>query len=133
MGVTAIATDPTFTVSNVFVSLPATESMNFLFFFFLLKSTQVMDQMPLKRHRVAGALIHGVVQLGITLSLGVADIIAVETEHRGRRESYRIVFWFQVALSALSFEILLFFVKIKTAKSDLTANKKEALAGSTTI
>lgn len=92
-----------------------------------------MDQMPLKRHRVAGALIHGVVQLGITLSLGVADIIAVETEHRGRRESYRIVFWFQVALSALSFEILLFFVKIKTAKSDLTANKKEALAGSTTI
>ncbi|GME55969.1 uncharacterized protein K452DRAFT_315629 [Neofusicoccum parvum] len=104
---TAIATDTTFTVSNVFV----------------------INQMPLKRQGVAGAVIHSTVQLGISLFLGIADVIAVETAHREKRESYRIIFWFEVALSASSFAILLCFVKIKTAKSDLTVEEKEALAG----
>lgn len=85
--------------------------------------------MPLKRQGLAGALLHSVVQLGIALFLGVADVVAVETAHRGKRESYRIVFWFELALAALSFIILLFFVKVKTAKSDLTVEEKEALAG----
>lgn len=101
---------------------------------FSLMSTQVINQMRLKRQGVAGALIRSLVQLGLALFLGIADVIAIETEHRGRRESYRIVFWFEVALSALSalsFVILLFLVKIKTAKSDLTVDEMEALAAST--
>lgn len=92
---------------------------------------QVINQMPLKRQGVAGAVIHSTVQLGISLFLGIADVIAVETEQRGKRESYKIIFWFEVALSATSFAILLCFVKIKTARSDLTVEEKEALAGRT--
>lgn len=129
MAASAIATDTTFTVSNVFVGLPAMEPTNFPCF--SLMSTQVINQMRLKRQGVAGTLIRSVVQLGLALFLGIADVIAIETEHRGRRESYRIVFWFEVALSALSFVILLFIIKIKTAKSDFTVNEMEALAAST--
>jgi hypothetical protein len=62
--------------------------------------------------------------LGIAIMLGFADIVNTYTlSNLGPRKSYQAVFWFEVACAGASLLILIFFVKIKKAKSALTADE----------
>jgi hypothetical protein len=76
---------------------------------------------------LAGALINSVVQLGIAVLLGASDVLAGATRHKGAKQSYKIVFWFELALAALALVILVGFVRLKKAKSALTADELEEL------
>jgi hypothetical protein len=97
-----IAIDITFNVTNIFIS----------------------SNMPLNRQGLAGALINSVLQLGIAVFLGFADLIATQTENLGLRKSYKAVFWFEVGCAAIALVLLLGLVKIDKAKSDYTFEER---------
>lgn len=81
-----------------------------------------------ERQGLAGALINCTLHFGIALMLAFADIVQVYTEENGladRRQSYQNAFWFQVALSGLALALILGFVRIRRAKSDLTVDERE--------
>lgn len=62
--------------------------------------------------------------------LGFADIVNIYTVGRlGEKESYKVVFWFEVACAAVALVVLIFFVSIKEAKSDLTVEERNAMDG----
>ena len=66
--------------------------------------------------------------LGIAVFLGFADIVNTYTVERlGPRLSYHAVFWFEVACAATALVILVLFVKIKKAESEMTVEEREAL------
>lgn len=66
--------------------------------------------------------------LGIAVMLGFADIVNIYTVDRlGEKESYKVVFWFEVACAAVALVVLIFFVSIKEAKSDLTVEERNAM------
>ncbi|KAF2145367.1 uncharacterized protein K452DRAFT_315629 [Aplosporella prunicola CBS 121167] len=100
-----IGIDVTFNVANVFIT----------------------TSLPLRQQGLAGALINSLLQLGIAVFLGFADVAAARTSDRGKRESYKVVFWFEVAAAAVALALMVGFVKIKAAKSGLTADEKAAL------
>lgn len=100
-----IAIDITFNVTNIFIS----------------------SQLPLARQGLAGALINSIMQLGIALFLGFANLTASRTEHLGLSKSYKSVFYFEVACASVALVLLLLFVEIDRAKSDLTVDEKAAL------
>jgi hypothetical protein len=63
--------------------------------------------------------------LGIAVFLGFADIVQVYTVgHLSLQKSYQAAFWFEVACAAVALVILVLFVKIPKAKSDLTHEER---------
>ncbi len=100
-----IGIDVTFNIANIFIT----------------------TSMPRKRQGLAGALINSILHLGISFFLGFADVTASETSHLGQRRSYKSVFWYEVACAATALFILVAFVKIAKAKSELTADEKTEL------
>ncbi|MCJ1284521.1 hypothetical protein MMC26_003854 [Xylographa opegraphella] len=100
-----IGVDVTYNISNIFIT----------------------TNMPQNRQGLAGALINSLVFLGISFFLGIADIIATATAHFGPKESYKSAFWFGVGCASFSLILLVLFVKIEKAKSDLTVEEKAEL------
>ena len=100
----ALGIDLTFNVTNVFIT----------------------TNLPSKRQGLAGALINTLVYLGIAFLLGLADVVQTKTARQGLRQSYRNVFWYQLGCSATALIILVFFVRITAAESDLTTDEKAA-------
>ncbi|KAI2785967.1 hypothetical protein POX_h09732 [Penicillium oxalicum] len=94
---------------------------------FNLVNVFVTTSMPQARQGLAGALVYCTLHMGIALMLGFADIIEAQTEHLGKWKSYKAVFWFQTGLSALGMLIIIVFVRIRNAKSELTVEEKAAL------
>ncbi|KAK5077821.1 hypothetical protein LTR70_009429 [Exophiala xenobiotica] len=84
----------------------------------------ITTEMPSERQGLAGGLINSVLHLGIAICLGFSDVIQTETLHLGLRKSYKSTFWFAVATASVALLVMIFFVKVKTAKSDLTADEK---------
>lgn len=86
-----------------------------------------------ERQGLAGALINCTLHFGIAIMLAFADIIQVHTEeYLGHRKSYQSAFWFQVGLSAFALAVVVVFVRIESAKSELTVDERlelEAAAG----
>lgn len=93
--------DITYTVSNVFIT----------------------TNLPSHLQGLAGALINSLLFLGISFCLGVADIAVGQTSHLGQRESYKVAFWLAVGVAAIPV-ILLPFLRIGSAKSDLTVEER---------
>jgi hypothetical protein len=84
--------------------------------------------MPSERQGLAGGLINSFLHLGIAFCLSFAEIIQVETVDRlGLFRSYKTIFWFGVAAASASLFLMAFFVKVETAKSDLTVDEKRQL------
>lgn len=81
--------------------------------------------LPSRQQGLAGALSNVLLQLGIALLLGFAEIIASKTGYQGERQSYQNVFWFNLACGATALTIFMVFVRIGRAKADLTADEKE--------
>ena len=72
--------------------------------------------------------------LGIAVMLGFADVVNTYTvASLDMRRSYHKVFWFEVACASAALVILVLFVKIKKAESELTVDERaeleEAIAG----
>lgn len=85
--------------------------------------------MPAKQQGFAGALTNVLLQLGIAVLLGFADIVAAEMRESGDElASYRSAFWFELGCGVASLVIFMGFVRIKEAKSDLTADEKAEMA-----
>lgn len=99
-----IAIDVTFNVSNIFIS----------------------TSFPLKRQGLAGALSTSILELGVALFLGFGDLVVTETADQGLMRSYKNVFWFEVAIASAALVLLVGFVKIDKAKSDMTLEEREA-------
>ncbi|KAF2159094.1 hypothetical protein M409DRAFT_71223 [Zasmidium cellare ATCC 36951] len=104
MIMSTVAIDIIFNVANIFFS----------------------STLPSRQQGFAGALSNVLLQLGIALLLGFAEIIASETAYQGERQSYQNVFWFNLACGATALVIFMAFVRIGRAKADLTADEKEA-------
>lgn len=102
-----IGIDVTFNVANIFITTSLSQS----------------------RQGLAGALINSLLYLGIAFLLAFADVTQTQTAHFGLKRSYQSVFWYQVACSALALVIMIGFVRIKSAKSDVTVDEREAQAG----
>lgn len=65
--------------------------------------------------------------LSIAFFLGFAEVISARTHKSGytESESYKAVFWFEVALALVALMIILVWVRVDKAKCDLTADEKE--------
>jgi hypothetical protein len=87
----------------------------------------ITTNMPSERQGLAGALINSVLHLGIATLLGFADITQAGTAHFGLKKSYQAVFWFETGCSVLALLILVAFVKMERARSELTADEKREL------
>lgn len=84
----------------------------------------ITTSMPEKRQGLAGALINCLVFLGISLCLGVADIVQTATAHLGLKQSYKYACWFGVGCAGFSLVLLVGFVRIGRAKSSLTVDER---------
>ena len=87
----------------------------------------ITTSMPQSRQGLAGALINSTLFLGISFFLGFADIAATGTAHLGMKQSYKVVFWFAVACSVIPLVLIVLFIRINKAKSELTADEKAEL------
>lgn len=94
---------------------------------FNVVSIFLTTSMPAKRQGLAGALVNSILQLGIAFFLGLADITAIATRDQGLQKSYKVVFWFEVAIATVALAISAGFVKIKKAQSDLTTDERLAM------
>lgn len=88
----------------------------------------ITTSLPQNRQGVAGAIINTIVFAGISFFLGLADLVVAKTEEMGRgtRGSYKAAFWFGVACSGVAI-LLLLFVRVGKAKSDLTVEERVQL------
>ncbi|KAF3391297.1 Drug resistance protein [Penicillium rolfsii] len=93
---------------------------------FNLANIFITTSMPRAKQGLAGALIYCTMHMGIAVMLGFADIVETQTKNNGEREGYKAVFWFQTGLSVLGLLIVLGFVRIRNAKSELTVDEREA-------
>ncbi|KAF2223182.1 putative MFS multidrug transporter [Elsinoe ampelina] len=99
-----IAVDTTVNISTIFIS----------------------TTMPKHRQGLAGAFVNSIMQLGIALLLGFADVVVTETADQGTARKYKNGFWLEVGCAALALVLLAGFVKIDKAKSQLTADEVAA-------
>ncbi|PMD43547.1 MFS general substrate transporter [Hyaloscypha variabilis F] len=104
-----VGIDITFNVANIFIT----------------------TSLPRKQQGLAGAVIMLLLHLGIAIMLGFADIVNTYTlPSLGMRRSYHAVFWFEVACASAALVILILFVKIKKAESELTVDERAELESS---
>jgi MFS family permease len=95
-------------------------------FIFNVANIFFSTSLPARQQGLAGGLSNVLLQLGIAVMLGFSEVIASETSGQGLKESYQNVFWFNFACGAVALVIFVGFVKIPKARSDLTADEKEA-------
>ncbi|TVY67355.1 Drug resistance protein, partial [Lachnellula suecica] len=98
-----VGIDITFNVANIFIT----------------------TSLPRKEQGLAGAVIMLLLHLGVAVCLGFADIVNTYTlPSLGEKGSYDAVFWFEVACAAMALVVLVCFVKIERARSELTVEEK---------
>lgn len=83
--------------------------------------------LPKRQQGLAGAIINSNMHLSIAFFLGLGEILVHETKDSGTKQSYKNVFWFEVGLASVALLIMLAFVRLDRAKSDMTADEKELL------
>ena len=91
---------------------------------FNVTSVFFSTKLPARQQGLAGALTNTILAGSIALGLGFAQIVETKTAYQGERQSYKNVFWFNVALGAMALIIFMAFVRIDRAVSDLTADEK---------
>ncbi|KAK7211548.1 hypothetical protein V2G26_018726 [Clonostachys chloroleuca] len=99
-----IGIDIAFTVSNVFIT----------------------TNLPGHQQGLAGAFINSLLFLGVSFFLGFGEVAVSHTSHLSRQKNYQVAFWFAVGVSGVSC-IILPFIKIGHAKSELTVEERERL------
>ena len=94
---------------------------------FNLANVFITTNLPKARQGLAGALINCTLHMGIAVMLGFADIVQTEKADLGTRRSYKAVFWYETGLAILGLIIVVFFVRIREAKSELTLDERMAM------
>ncbi|CAI7661578.1 unnamed protein product [Penicillium bialowiezense] len=94
---------------------------------FNLANVFITTNLPKARQGLAGALINCTLHMGIAVMLGFADIVQTQTVESGTRQSYKAVFWYQTGLAILGLIIVVLFVRIREAKSELTLDEREVM------
>ncbi|KAI5918970.1 membrane transporter [Camillea tinctor] len=84
----------------------------------------ITSNVPKDQQGLAGACINGLVLLGISFFLGWADFAVGSRSHDGQGESYKVAFWFAAACGGVVILVVLAFVRIGRAKSELTVEEK---------
>ncbi|KAL2816006.1 major facilitator superfamily-domain-containing protein [Aspergillus cavernicola] len=86
----------------------------------------ITTSLPQNRQSVAGAIINTIVFVGISFFLGIADLVVAQTRGLGLglAGSYKAAFWFGVACSAVAIVLLVLFVRVGKAASDLTVEER---------
>jgi nitrate/nitrite transporter NarK len=79
----------------------------------------ITTKLPDHQQGLAGAVCNSALFLGVSFFLGFADLTAQQTESQGMRKSYKAVFWYTVACASVSVILLVGFVKIEEAKSEV--------------
>ena len=83
---------------------------------------------PVAQQGLAGGVINSVLQLGVAVTLGLADIVQSSTVRDvGLATSYKNTFWFGVVAGALSLVLLAVWGEVPKATSRLTAEEEEEL------
>lgn len=100
-----VGVDIAFNVANIFIS----------------------TSISVRQQGLAGSLCHQVLYLGIAVMLAFADVTQTETAKYGEVKSYHAVFWFMLACSGVSLAVMLFYVRIPKAQSDLTVDERQEL------
>lgn len=93
-----LGVDVTYGVSNIFIT----------------------TSLPKNRQALAGAIINSEIFLGISFFLGMADMI----ERYEKTEAYRGAFYFGIGAAVTSLIIIIVFVRIGRAKSELTTDER---------
>lgn len=94
----------------------------------ILMTVFVTTVVPSEQQGLAGGVINSVLQLGVALTLGLADIVQSATFGEvGLGKSYKNTFWFGVGAGAVSLVLMAAWGKVPKATSDLTADEKEQL------
>jgi len=86
----------------------------------------ITTNLPQNQQGLAGSLINSLLYLGIAFVLSFADVTQTQTAHLGLKRSYQSVFWYELAVQAAALALMLAFVRIRKAESDLTADEKAA-------
>ena len=94
---------------------------------FNITSIFITTNMPSKRQGLAGALINSLLNLSIAVQLGFADVVQNQTSRLGQRQSYQTVFWFHVACSGLALLIMILFIRVNPAKSEITVDERQQM------
>ncbi|KAJ5115616.1 hypothetical protein N7526_011497 [Penicillium atrosanguineum] len=94
---------------------------------FNLANIFITTSVPKAKQGLAGALIYCTMHMGIAVMLGLPDIVETQTKWLDKWKSYKAVFGLQTGLCVLGLLIVLGFVRIRHAKSELTADEKEQL------
>lgn len=87
----------------------------------------ISTSMSKDRQGLAGALVNSLMQLGIAFLLGFADITVTNTAGQGRAQSYKNAFWLEFACAGAALMLFAGFIRIDTAKSQLTVDEQTTL------
>lgn len=100
-----LGVDVTYGVSNIFIT----------------------TSLPKRCQGLAGAVINSVLFLGMSFFLGIADMVE-STQHvePTSNEAYKAAFWFATGCAIFSLLIIVAFVKMGRAKSELTVDERES-------
>lgn len=100
----------------------------------ILMTVFITTTFPTAQQGLAGGVISSVLQLGVAVCLGRADIVQSATvgqvgkiDKAGLGRSYKNTFWFGVGAGVVSLVLLACFGRMPKATSDLTADEKEEL------
>ncbi|KAG8533549.1 uncharacterized protein KY384_001289 [Bacidia gigantensis] len=94
----------------------------------ILMTVFITTTFPAKQQGLAGGVINSVLQLGVAVVLGLADIVQSATvEEVGLGRSYKNTFWFGVGAGAAALLLLGIWGRVPKATSELTAEEREEL------
>lgn len=94
----------------------------------ILATVFITTRLPSARQGLAGGVINSVLQLGVALSLGIADFIQSATpEKAGLAQSYKNTFWLGVGFGATSLMIMGIWCNVPKQESELTADETAEL------
>jgi len=91
-----------------------------------LSAVFITTNVPRRRQGVAGAVIMGLIFLGISFFLGLADLAVSENKSLNLKESYRVAFWFGTGCAGVAF-LIFCTIRIGKAKSQLTMEEMEEM------
>ncbi|KAL2066520.1 hypothetical protein VTL71DRAFT_2591 [Oculimacula yallundae] len=89
--------------------------------------------LPEHQQGLAGGVANSILFLGMSFFLGFADFTAAQVQDKGTRKSYQAAFWFAVACASVALVLLLAFVKIDKANSEIKTEETSETAEETKV
>jgi hypothetical protein len=92
--------------------LCAAITLDLIFYVF---SALLATSLPASDRRLSGTLANALAQSGIALLVGAAATVEAFTEHQGKAQSYKNVFWLATACGSIALLIFVLFARIEKA------------------